>query len=137
MNSSSDLDPMAELNELDDLGNLFEFGDIDLNTFTDAGQYGPQLQQSTHTDTAFRNVTGTPPMSSAHSYGSHEQYGLMHQDDYARRQKNHAPTSNPYISDSVYQPSIQQTYNPYSQSFQFQGQPGFVPNHHVPPTPNS
>ena len=65
MNTSNELDAMAEMNEMEDLGNLFEFGDIDLSTMVDPALYGDHLQQqqhSTHPGTPFRDMNDTPPM---------------------------------------------------------------------------
>lgn len=144
MNASSNLDTMAEMNELDDLGDLFEFGDIDLNTIPDSVQYGDQIQSQhgTHPNTPFQDMTEPPPMpgTAAHDFGGHAQYGLaqgMERQPYVRPHDARAPTSVPFTTEALYQPSIQPSYNSYSQGFHFQAQPGFPSHHHVPPTPNS
>lgn len=140
MDSSADLDPMADL---EDLGNLFEFGDIDLNNITESGPYGDHVQQhGTHPSTPFQELSEptATSMDAQHDYGGPEQFTFSHgitQQHYLNRQKSHAPTSSPYTTGGMYQPSVQQTYNPYQPGLHFQSQSGFPPSHQVPPTPNS
>ena len=74
------------MNELDDLDNLFEFGDIDLNNIADvdSGQYGEQMQQphaqhGTHPNTPFHDL-GDPslaPGSTMTDFAGQEQLGMM------------------------------------------------------------
>ena len=144
MNSSTDLDPMAQMtNELEDLGNLFGFGDIDLNNITNSGEFGDHLQQQhgTHPNTPFQDLSEAPtiPNTSAHDFGEHDQFGMQNMDPrhYMGPQGKHAATSIPYNAEPMYQPAMNQPYNPHAQNFQYQPQQGFAINQHVPPTPNS
>ena len=153
MNSTSELDPMAQMttDDLDDLGNLFEFGDIDLNNIpsVEPGQYGEQLQQQqqhpSHPNTPFHDMGQALPLpdTAAHGFGGHEHFPISQNMDQQQAQHfmgqhdGHVPTSNPYTTEPMYQSSMQQPYHQHPQKFQFQPQQAFPPGHHVPPTPNS
>lgn len=146
MDDSTDLGAMAHItNELDDLGNLFEFGDIDLNNIPDPGEYGDHMQQQqhvTHPNTPFQDLSEAPhmPGTTAHDFVGHDQFAMsqnMEQQRYMRQTDNHAPTSNPYSAEGMYQPSMQHGYHSHQQNYQFHPQQSFPPNQHVPPTPNS
>lgn len=134
------MDNMAMTAELDDLGNLFEFGDLDLAV--DSAQYGAHLQQhphqhqqqsaGTHPNTPFDEMNEAQAMqaSSAQDFDQYEQ---------ARKQLQYRglpQTSHPYTSEPMYQPSMQQSYHP-GQQYAFPGMQGFPPSQHVPLTPNS
>ncbi|TKA69799.1 hypothetical protein B0A55_06468 [Friedmanniomyces simplex] len=150
--SQPELDPMAQMSsaDLDDLGNLFEFGDIDLNNIpsVDTNPFGDPLQQAqslSHPNTPFSGIgaTAAPPGTSAQDFGGQEQYTLQQdaerqQEQYLLRSVSQTPTSNPFNTEPMYQPSMQQLYGqPQPQQFQYPPQHGFPPNQHVPPTPNS
>ena len=148
MDDSTDLDEMTQMaNDLDDLGNLFEFGDIDLNNIHDAGDFGGQMQQQhgTHPNTPFLDMSEPPSMAgtAAHDFGRHEQFAMSQQMEqsrqhhYLRQHEKHAPTSNPYSMEPIYQASVQQAMYQPSQPYQLHPQHVFPPNQHVPPTPNS
>ena len=142
MDPTAELDAMGAIaNELDDLGNLFEFGDIDLNNIPGPSQYDDPLQQQhgTHPNTPFQDIGETSflPDSATHDFGSHDQFQNIGQQQYLGQYDKHVPASNPYTPDSLYHPAVQQPYNPYSQKYRYHPQQGFPPSHHVPPTPNS
>ncbi|KAK5727678.1 hypothetical protein LTR17_012536 [Elasticomyces elasticus] len=150
-----ELDPMAQMSsaELDDLGNLFEFGDIDLNNIpnVDTNPFDDQLQQVqslSHPTTPFTDMGSTlPPGAVTQDFGSHEQFAMQQEAERQQRELyllqqsvNQVPTSNPYTTESMYQPSLQQLYGQQQTQHQFQfpqQQHSFPPAHHVPPTPNS
>ncbi|KAK4900264.1 hypothetical protein LTR27_002488 [Elasticomyces elasticus] len=150
-----ELDPMAQMSsaELDDLGNLFEFGDIDLNNIpnVDTNPFDDQLQQAqslSHPTTPFTDMGSTlPPGTVTQDYGTHEQFAMQQEAERQQRELyllqqsvNQVPTSNPYTTESMYQPSLQQLYGQQQNQHQFQfpqQQHSFSPAHHVPPTPNS
>ncbi|KAK3066759.1 hypothetical protein LTR53_016754, partial [Teratosphaeriaceae sp. CCFEE 6253] len=136
--------------DLDDLGNLFEFGDIDLNNMpsVDADPFGDQLQQAqslAHPNTPFNGMGSTtaPPGTAAQDFGGLEQYGMQQDmvgqpDQYMMGSVSQAPASHPFTSEPIYQPSMQQMYGqPQQQHYQYPAQQGFPPGHQVPPTPNS
>jgi hypothetical protein len=148
MDDSTDLDEMTQMaNDLDDLGNLFEFGDIDLNNIHDAGDFGGEMQQQhgTHPNTPFLDMSEPPSMAgtAAHDFGRREQFAMSQhveqsrQHHYLRQQEKHAPSSNPYSMEPIYQASVQQAMYQPQQSYQLHPQHIFPPNQHVPPTPNS
>ena len=141
------LDPMAQMStDLDDLGNLFEFGDIDLNPLPSIGieQYGDHLSQSqhiSHPTTPFDGIGPTlPPVTSAQESGGQEHYGMnqsMDPQQYMSHDGSQVSTSHPFTTESMYQPSMRQPYQPnHPQPFPFQQQ-GFPQSHGIPPTPNS
>ncbi|TKA45472.1 hypothetical protein B0A54_04011 [Friedmanniomyces endolithicus] len=149
--SQPELDPMAQMSsaDLDDLGNLFEFGDIDLNNIpnVDTNPFGDALQQAqnlSHPGTPLNSMSTAPAPSgtSAQDFGGHDQYSVQQdaerqREQYMLRSVNQTPTSHPF-TEPMYQPSMQQLYGlPHPQQFQYPQQHGFPPNHHVPPTPNS
>ncbi|KAF2483832.1 hypothetical protein BDY17DRAFT_322731 [Neohortaea acidophila] len=146
MDTSSSLDAMVNMNELDDLGNLFEFGDIDLNSITDGASYGDQSQQQqqqqqqhgTHPTTPFQDMSQAPAMSgtAAHDFGQ-TPFAISQSMEYAMPHDGRVTTSNPYAPEATYQASSHASYLPYSQNFNFQAQPSYPSNAHVPPTPNS
>nr|POE77608.1 phosphorus acquisition-controlling protein [Quercus suber] len=145
---------MAQLstNDLQDLDNLFEFGDIDLNignvdptSFTDhMPQPPPQQQPGTHPNSPFNDMNEPPDMSDAvaHDFGGHDQFTISNADQshhYMSGDAGHAPTSHPQTTESMFQASMPHQYvSSQPQHYQFQPQQhGFPPGHHVPPTPNS
>ena len=147
MDDSTDLDAMAQMaNDLDDLGNLFEFGDIDLNTIPDNGDFGGQMQQhhGTHPNTPFQDMSEAPTIGgvTAQDFGGHDHFAMSQQMEHARQQhfmrqyEKHAPTSHPYSVDPIYQAAFQQAMFQAQQSLQMHPQQMF-PSQHVPPTPNS
>jgi hypothetical protein len=139
------MDAMTDMNtDLDDLGNLFEFGDIDLNNISsvDATQFEQQLQQSvTHPSTPFDELSELQAMSttSAQDFGAQENYGLGSFVGHGQPQAQYnsqVQASNPFTTEPMYQPSMQQQF-PLQQQFQFGAMPSYPTNQHVPPTPNS
>ncbi|KAK0941866.1 hypothetical protein LTR29_006592 [Friedmanniomyces endolithicus] len=150
--SQPELDPMAQMSsaDLDDLGNLFEFGDIDLNNIpnVDSNPFGDPLQQAqnlSHPGTPFNGMSTAvaPSGTSAQDFGGHDQYSVQQdaerqREQYMLRSVNQTPTSHPFTTEPMYQPSMQQLYGqPHPQQFQYPQQHGFPTTHHVPPTPNS
>jgi hypothetical protein len=143
--SGEQMDSLAHMNtDLDDLGNLFEFGDIDLNNISsvDSINYDSHVQQNgTHPTTPYDETNEAQAMSgtSAQDFGAQEHFGISQGVDLGQQQHNysHQPrTSNPYTADPMYQPSMQQHFH-NNQQFQFQGMQAYPSNQHVPPTPNS
>ncbi|KAF7193010.1 Phosphorus acquisition-controlling protein [Pseudocercospora fuligena] len=136
------VDPMAQMNTtLDDLGNLFEFGDIDLNNIpsVDAPHYDEHMQQSgKHPHTPFDEISEAQAITgtSAQDFGAH-QFGISTSDhgQQQHRFNGQGQTSNPYAQDAVFQQQMQGFHQ--NQQFQFQGMQGFPSHQHVPPTPNS
>lgn len=138
------LDQMAQISsDLDDLGNLFEFGDIDLNPIStvDSAHYGDHMQhQGTHPNTPFDEINEAQAISgsSAQDFGSHGQFGISQNVEQQHHFDGRPQTSHPYPQDPMYQSALQNQQHPYytNQQFQFQALQGFPPNQ-VPPTPNS
>lgn len=140
------------MNDLDDLGNLFEFGDIDLNNIpdVDSGSFGDQMQQphsqhGTHPSTPFHDL-GDPSLlsgSAVADFGGQEQMGMMqgidqqsqHQHHFLGQPSNQMPSTSAYIPESIYQPAVSQAHQP--KDFHFNGQQTYPPAGHIPPTPNS
>lgn len=138
---------MAQLStsDLQDLDNLFEFGDIDLNiaevdpaTFPDHMAQPPQphptLDDSTEQSDMLEGV--------GQDFGGPDPFGVQTVDppqQYIARDGGQVPKSLPYTTESIYQPSMQQHYvSSHPQQFRYPTQQhGFPPGHHVPPTPNS
>ena len=148
MDDSTDLDSMTQMaDDLDDLSNLFEFGDIDLNNISDANDFGGQIQQQhgTHPNTPFQDMTDAPPMvgTAAHDFGGHDQFSISRQMEqqgqhhYIRQREKHVATSIPYNVDPIYQASVQQAMYQSPHPYQLHPQHVFPPNQQVPPTPNS
>jgi hypothetical protein len=147
MNTSTELDPMASLpNELDDLDNLFEFGDIDLNNIPDADGYADHMSQQhpgTHPNTPYQDLSQAPSMpgTSAHDFGGQSQYALAQSMSHPRQHitGHNVPATMPYTTEGIYQPSIQQMYNHQQNNYPMHSQHAFPPHHQmvVPPTPNS
>lgn len=139
---------MAQIqNEMDDLDNLFEFGDIDLNPLPEVGaaQYGDHMQQAQHISHPSTPFDGTalaaPPGTSAQDFGGRRQYGMSqkldHQQQYMSHDSSQVPRSHPFTSESMFQPAVTQPYqHSHPQALQFQ-QLGFPQGHGAPPTPNS
>ena len=136
--------------DLDDLGNLFEFGDIDLNTIPsgDGNPFGDALQQAqslSHPNTPFSAVgnVGPPPGTSAQDFGALEQYGMpqdlgRHTDQYIMGAVSQPPQNHLFTTEGMYKPSMQQMYGQaHPQQYQYQQPQRVPPNQHVPPTPNS
>ncbi|KAK3720100.1 hypothetical protein LTR37_003923 [Vermiconidia calcicola] len=147
MNDTNTLDPMVGLGtDLDDLSNLFEFGDIDLNNIPDEGNFGNQMQEqhSTHPNTPFQDLgkTMSLPGPAAHDFGAHEQYGLSHRMDqqrYLGHHGNNISASNPYTAESIYHSSAQPLYgsHPHPQQYPLHPHQGYLPSQAVPLTPTS
>ncbi len=143
MNTSTSLDAMAHLpNELDDLENLFEFGDIDLNNIPDTDGFGGQMQHQhqpiTHPSTPFQDISQPAPMqgTSAHDFGGHEHFAMAQ--NMAQNMRQQQQHSMPYTTEAIYQSSMPHIYNQHVQGYPMHPQHGFPPNQHiVPPTPNS
>ena len=149
MEESTDLDSMTQMaNDLDDLGNLFEFGDIDLNTIPETADFGGQIRQQqhgTHPNTPFQDMNELEAMAgtAAHDFGGHSQFSAQQsmeqqqQHHYRQQREKNAPTSHPFNVDPIYQASVQQAMYHQAQPYHILHQHGFPHNQHVPPTPNS
>ncbi|KAI5369516.1 Putative myc-type, basic helix-loop-helix (bHLH) domain-containing protein [Septoria linicola] len=134
------LDPLTLNANLDDLGNLFEFGDIDLNNLgaVDTAQYDEHMQHvGTHPSTPYNELSEAQAISgtNAQDVGGHQHF-CMPQNMEQGQQCQRYNASGPFSSDPAFQHAVQQGYHP-SQQYQFQGMPGFSPTQHIPPTPNS
>lgn len=137
------------MNELDDLGNLFEFGDIDLNNVpdVDAGGYGDQIQEphsqhGTHPNTPFHDLAEPSLLSGSAvtDFAGQEQLAMMQGMDQQSQhrysgQVAHLPGSHAYAPGSLYQSAVSQAHQP--EAFHFHAAPNYPPAHHIPPTPNS
>lgn len=136
------------MNELDDLGNLFEFGDIDLNNLpdVDSGSFGDQMQQppshpGTHPSTPFHDL-GDPSLlpggSAVADFTGQDQLSMMQgldqqgQHHFLGQPATQMPSSNAYLPESIYQPSVSQPSD-----FHYHGQQTYPPSNNIPPTPNS
>lgn len=140
---------MAQMNtDLDDLGNLFEFGDIDLNLqdlpSVDSAQYNGHMRApGTHPSTPYDEIPEPQGMSNTAAQdfgGAHGQFGMPQNMDHSQQHRfnNGQPqTTNPYTTESMYQPSMQPTYQSGTPQFNFQNNQMFPSTQHVPPTPNS
>lgn len=137
---------MAQMSDLDDLGSFLDFGDIDLANLpnVDDTQYGdhmPQSQHISHPNTPFNDISSAPlPRGTLmQDFGGQEQFDIPYNVDHHQHQySGQTPTSHPFTTEPMYQPSMQQVYNQsHLQQYQFQPQPGFPPGYQVPPTPNS
>lgn len=149
MDNSADLDSMTHIaNDLDDLGNLFEFGDIDLNTLPGGTDFGEPIQQQhvTHPNTPFQDMSEVEAMgrTAAQDFGGNNQFSMpqpveqqQHQHHYRQQRQKIAPTSSPFTVDPIYQASVQQGMYHQTQPYQMHQHHGFPHNQHVPPTPNS
>lgn len=140
---------MAQMeSELEDLGNLFDFGDIDLNNMPGPQDYGDQLQHQdgTRTGSSFQSMSEAPSITgiSTHSFGGHEQFDISRthahpqQQEYMRSHEKLAPSSGTYNNEPVYQPSTHQMYHhQHAQNYHVNQQQIYPHSHHVPPTPTS
>ena len=147
------LDTMAPLNaNLDDLSNIFNIDDFNLDNLPDMDTNGfndqmPQSHPGTHPSTPFdENMAqlGAPPGTAAQDFGGHNGFMLPGSMSGQQPFENQSMVSMPYGTDSMYQPSMQQTYPQQHQqsqqsSFNFNQnqQQQFPSSHQVPPTPNS
>lgn len=148
------MDAMAQLSgsDLDDLSNLFEFGDIDLNNLsaiTEAEEYGSQLGQPhhvTHPATPFADINQACQLGAAAAQDfdsdGQGQYGLQHapgQFSAGGPVGQQMAASHPFPTEAMYQPAMQHSFSqPNLQQFQYAHQPtGFPSGSIVPPTPNS
>lgn len=143
MDASMELDAMAEMSkELDDLGNLFEFGDIDLNNIPDSGNFGDTMQSNLQVDASLQSLTDLPMMASmsAQDFGDGSQYNLLQdveQQRYPPRHDSGTLPGNSYSNEPVFQTSGQQQHDVLPQNFQYQPQIGFQHGQYIPATPNS
>ena len=139
-------DPMAHMaTDLDDLSNLFEFGDIDLNTISqaDGASFGDHLQDSIHSNSTSGFDQLSPQTANlVQDFGGHDQFALPQDMNHQQQQQQHyagtngesqMPTGQAY-SGAQYHPAMYQQHQP--QAFMFP-QGGFPPGNQVPPTPNS
>ncbi|PPJ61305.1 hypothetical protein CBER1_05102 [Cercospora berteroae] len=137
--SVDDMDPLTLNASMDDLGNLFEFGDIDLNNLANidtSASYDEHMQHtSTHPSTPFNelNEPHTILGGNAHDFAGQQRFGPSASADQAQRH----PQSSQFPSDVAFQQSMQQHDFHPSQSFQFQAMPGYSMHQQIPPTPNS
>ncbi|KAF2771059.1 hypothetical protein EJ03DRAFT_44692 [Teratosphaeria nubilosa] len=139
------LDPMAQMStDLDDLGNLFEFGDIDLNNISgnvENNGYGNPMQQMhvSHPSTPFDEMgPSVPPTTSMQDFVRQDHYNLPQDLEPQQQQFNngHPATTMPY-STQAFQPAMSQMYMHRPQQFKYSQHPRFAPGQHVPPTPTS
>lgn len=144
------IDPMAQLNNMDELNNFFEFTDLDLGDLSgvNSAQFGDaQVGAGTHPSTPLEEMNEMQVMSatSAKDFAAHEQHFQQQQAQQQQAQSQQrlyrfnggAITSHPFTTESMYQPAMQQTYQPPQQPFQFTAQHNYPSTQHVPPTPNS
>jgi hypothetical protein len=151
------LDTMAPMTgNLDDLSNIFNIDDFNLDNLPDidTNAFNDQMPQShpgTHPSTPFdenMGQLGAPPGTAAQDFGGHNGFTLQGSMSTQQQFENQSMVSMPYGPDSMYQPSMQQTYpqqhqQPQQQNFNFNQhqhqhqQQQYPPSHQVPPTPNS
>lgn len=143
------IDTMATMSgNLDDLSNIFNIDDFDLDNLPnmDAGGFGDQMPQShpgTHPSTPFdenMGQLGAPPGTAAQDFGGHNSFDMQGSMGGQQHFGNQTMVSMPFGADTMYQPSMPQTYPQQQPNFQFhqqQQQQHFPPSHQVPPTPNS
>ncbi|CAK4030621.1 Phosphorus acquisition-controlling [Lecanosticta acicola] len=142
------LDPMAQMStDLDDLGNLFEFGEMDLSLQNmPSNQFGNHMRApGTHPSTPYEEmnesevIIGTSAQDFSGVHGQFDMPQLMEntQQRQPHHLNGHPQTTHPYTTESLYQPSMHQAYHPNQQQFQYQNMSGFPSTQHVPPTPNS
>lgn len=147
------LDNMAPMTgNLDDLSNIFNIDDFNLDNLPDldANGFGDQMPQShpgTHPSTPFdenMGQLGAPPGTAAQDFGGHNGFTLPGSMSAQQQFENQSMVSMPFGADSMYQPSMQQTYPQQHQqsqqsnfNFNSQQQQHFPSSHQVPPTPNS
>ncbi|KAF2208802.1 hypothetical protein CERZMDRAFT_9659, partial [Cercospora zeae-maydis SCOH1-5] len=140
--SAEDLDPLTLNASMDDLENLFEFGDIDLNNFPSidpSASYDEHLQHTgTHPGTPFNelNESHTIPGGNAQDFAGQHRFGNAASVDQAQQGQRH-PQSTQFHSDVPFQQSMQQHDFHSAQSFPYQAMPGYSMHQHIPPTPNS
>ncbi|KAM3419369.1 hypothetical protein BST61_g5300 [Cercospora zeina] len=140
--SLDDLDPLTLNASMDDLGNLFEFGDIDLNNLPSiepSASYDEHMQHTgTHPGRSFNelNESQTIPSGNAQDFAGQQRF-----DDAARvdqaQQSQRNPQSTQFPSDVPFQQSMQQHDFHSNQSFPYQAMPGYSMHQHIPPTPDS
>jgi hypothetical protein len=127
---------MQPLNNMDELGDFFEFTDLDLN--------GLPNVTSTHFQDA-NQIAGAHPSTPFEELGEMQAMSATSAKDFATLQhqafgaQDH--NGNPYSAENLYQSAVQhqqqqQAYGA-SQAFQFATQPSYPSHQHVPPTPNS
>jgi hypothetical protein len=147
------LDTMAPMTgNLDDLSNIFNIDDFNLDNLPDidTNAFGDQMPQShpgTHPSTPFdenMGQLGAPPGTAAQDFGGHNGFTLQGSMSAQQQFENQSMVSMPYGTDSMYRPSMQQTYpqqhqHSQQQNFNFNQhqQQQYPPSHQVPPTPNS
>jgi hypothetical protein len=151
------LDTMAPMTgNLDDLSNIFNIDDFNLDNLPDidTNAFNDQMPQShpgTHPSTPFdenMGQLGAPPGTAAQDFGGHNGFTLQGSMSTQQQFENQSMVSMPYGPDSMYQPSMQQTYpqqhqQPQQQNFNFNQHQHqhqhqqYPPSHQVPPTPNS
>lgn len=142
--SEPQVDSLAGISaDLEDLGNLFDFGDIDINLDNIDGQYGDSTSHAQHisnphTPFGEMNLAGGRNGTQAQDFGSHEQFGMHHHNTDKMQYGGQPPVHDPFASDTVYRQPMQQSYQqPHSQQYQYQSQSGLPTGYGVPPTPNS
>ena len=147
------LDTMAPMTgNLDDLSNIFNIDDFNLDNLPDidTNAFGDQMPQShpgTHPSTPFdenMGQLGAPPGTAAQDFGGHNGFTLQGSMNAQQQFENQSMVSMPFGTDSMYRPSMQQTYpqqhqHSQQQNFNFNQhqQQQYPPSHQVPPTPNS
>jgi hypothetical protein len=147
------LDTMAPMTgNLDDLSNIFNIDDFNLDNLPDidTNGFGDQMPQShpgTHPSTPFdenMGQLGAPPGTAAQDFGGHNGFVLQGSMNAQQQFEHQSMVSMPYGPDSMYQPSMQQTYPQQHQQSQQQNfnfnqhqQQQYPSSHQVPPTPNS
>ncbi|CAK1354975.1 Phosphorus acquisition-controlling protein [Cercospora beticola] len=137
--SVDEIDPLTLNASMDDLGNLFEFGDIDLNNLPNidtSASYDEHMQHTnTHPSTPFSelNEPHTLPGGNAQDFAGQQRFGPSASAEQAQRHLQ----SSQFPSDVAFQQTMQQHDFHPSQSFQFQAMPGYSMHQQIPPTPNS
>ncbi|KAK5111098.1 hypothetical protein LTR62_005297 [Meristemomyces frigidus] len=145
------LDPMAPISnaDLSDLENLFEFGDLDLQALPEVGggQYGDLIapsQNLSHPSTPFNDVGSALPQPGTlgQDYAGQDQYGMQQDLDqqqahYMSHPGSAVPVSNPYTTQSMYQPTLQQQYHMQPTQYAYPQPHPYAQGGHVPPTPSS
>lgn len=141
-------DALTQLGQLDDLGEFFEFTDLDLNNLpyadpaagTGAGSAAP----GTHPSTPFEELSEMQAMNSTavKDFAAMQEQVYQQQQQHQQHQHQHrlttsAPTSHPFVTEALYQATMQQNFHPNQQQYAFPQQSGYLANANVPPTPNS
>lgn len=143
------VDSMAQLSaaDLNELGNLFEFGEIDLDNIqnVDSTSFSDHVQVTqppSHPTTPFQELSTSMslPGTAAHDFGAQIQYGV-HSMDHGHPQQAYLSRENSQTQFpiDIYQNAIRQPFQNtgHPHQFSYQAQPSYPSGNHVPPTPTS